>query len=517
MNNVQKTFKNSVISVFAQVCTLFLQFVNRRVFIVFLDIEYLGYQSLFSNVFSLLSVAELGIGNIIAFHLYKEITNRNNEEIGRLMYLYKWMYRIVACVVLVAGLICFFLLPFFVKDAKESWDYLHLVYFLQLAGVILGYFLSYKRTLFIATQQEYKCHRIDLIVLLFVQVVQLGLLAIFRNYILYLAIQLSTSLIANIVISIKYDRDFPYLKKKYTVSKDYLRSRNIIADMRDIVVHKISNAIYAGTDNVIISAFCGIRYVALYGNYTLVQKGVMQVLFYRLLNPIQATIGNIVYGGRNKQELWEQFQVLDVFSFFFGSYIGIGFFVFFQPFIQLWMGKEYLLPDLFVILFSITIYLGAVWEVVNKYRNVFGDYKQDRNVMLLSAILNILISILGAKLWGIVGIQLGTLIAYLPISYGRIRFVVKNFFGQSMWKYYFKHFVLLLLSLSEALICYLICKHFPVSVLGLIERGVIWLCVPLIANTSIFRKDKYFIGMCKYLKEIGIIAIGKIKQKKGSI
>lgn len=68
MNNTEKMLRNSAFSVGAQVLTLLLSFINRRIFIHFLDIEYLGYQSLFGDVFSLLSVAELGIGNIIAFH-----------------------------------------------------------------------------------------------------------------------------------------------------------------------------------------------------------------------------------------------------------------------------------------------------------------------------------------------------------------------------------------------------------------------------------------------------------------
>ena len=121
MNNTEKTVRNSAVLVFAQVCTLLLQFVNRRVFIMFLDIEYLGYQSLFSNVFSLLSVTEMGIGSIIAFHLYKEIINKNFEEIGKLMCLYKWLYRIVAAVVAVIGLICSAFLPLIVKDATATW------------------------------------------------------------------------------------------------------------------------------------------------------------------------------------------------------------------------------------------------------------------------------------------------------------------------------------------------------------------------------------------------------------
>ena len=75
--NTKKTLKNSTISTFIQVLTLFFQIINRRIFVIFLDVDFLGYHSLFVNVFLLLSVAEAGIGNIVSFHLYKEIYENN--------------------------------------------------------------------------------------------------------------------------------------------------------------------------------------------------------------------------------------------------------------------------------------------------------------------------------------------------------------------------------------------------------------------------------------------------------
>lgn len=270
MNNTEKTLKNSFISVIAQILTLMLQFINRRVFVIFLDIEYLGYQTLFSNVFSLLSVAELGIGNIISFQLYKEVVEDNRQEIGKLMYLYKWLYRIVACVILFAGMGCYFLLPYFVTDAADDWSYLHLIYFLQLGSVAAGYFLSYRRTIYIATQQEYKCVRVDLYTMVVIQILQLGLLALLHNYIVYLCLQLSTNIIANVVIAHKTNKEYPYLKEKYEVSKAEMESRNMFSDIKNFLVHQISYAVYGGTDNIIISAFCGIKNVALYGNYVTV-------------------------------------------------------------------------------------------------------------------------------------------------------------------------------------------------------------------------------------------------------
>ncbi len=512
--NTEKTLKNSMVSVIAQIITMLFQFVNRRVFIEFLDIEYLGYQTLFGNIFSLLSVAELGIGNIISFHLYKEIVEKNEEEIGKLMYLYKWLYRIVAIVVLVAGLGCYFLLPYFVRDAQASWSYLYLIYFLQLTSVIAGYFLSYKRTIYIATQQEYKCVQIDLYTTMIIQTVQLILLAILKSYIIYLCLHLSTTMIANIIISRKTSKDYPFLNKKYTLAREDIKKRNIVKDIINFLVHKISYAIYGGTDNIIISSFCGIRNVALYGNYVTVSSSVMNVLFYRLLNPVQATIGNIIYGNRNKDKLWEQFKVFDVFSFFFASFIGLGFFIFFQPFIQLWMGKDYLLPYSFVILFSMTIYFQAVWEIVYKYRTVFGDYKQDRNFMIVSAVLNLIISIFGAKFFGISGVQFGTLIAYTPIALGRIRFVIKNYFGQSMIKYILRHFSLFFIVISEGIISYILTKEMPINISGFLGRIVVWIGVVLSINTILFYKNVYFREMIRYLRKAGSIITKKIKKNK---
>ena len=513
--NSAKTLKNSIISVIGQILTLLLQFINRRVFVMFLDIEYLGYQSVFGNVFSILSVAELGIGGIISFHLYREIVTDNKSEIGKLMYLYKWVYRIVAALVTVLGLISCVFVPYIVKDSTRSLSYLYIVYFLQLASTVAGYFLSYRRTIYVADQKEYVTVEIDLFANIIIQALQLGLLAVFKNYLLYLAIHLSITLFANILVMLKSNKDYPYLNGKYTITKEDIDKRNMIPDVKNFLAHKISYAVYGGTDNIIISAICGIKNVALYGNYVVLKTGVLNVLFYRLLNPVQAAIGNIVYSDRSKEELWKQFEMLDVFSFFFASLISVGFLIFFQPAIQIWLGSsEYLLPYSFVIAFSLTIYLLAVWEIVYKYRSVFGDYRQDRNCMLLSAILNIVISIGLAKPLGVTGVQIGTLVAFLPTAYGRIRFVVGGFFDQSVKKYLIKHAGLFAVVLFESGVVYLLTKNIPITFVGITLRLLIWGTVPLAINVFISFRNPFFRDMCGYFKNLIKIVLNKKNSKE---
>lgn len=510
-----KTLKNSIISVIGQILTLLLQFINRRVFVMFLNIEYLGYQSVFGNIFSILSVAELGIGGIISFHLYHEIVTDNKREIGKLMYLYKWVYRIIAAIVTVLGLVACIFVPYIVKDSTRSVSYLYIVYFLQLASTVAGYFLSYRRTIYAADQKEYVTVEIDLFANIIVQVVQLVMLAIFKNYLLYLAIQLSIGIFANVLIMLKSNKDYPYLKEKYAITKKDIEKWNMISDIKNFLVHKISYAVYGGTDNIVISAICGIKYVALYGNYFVLKTGVLNVLFYRLLNPVQAAIGNIVYSDRSKEDLWKQFEMFDVFSYFFASYISAGFLVFFQPAIQVWLGStRFLLPYSFVIAFSLTIYLGAVWEIVYKYRSVFGDYRQDRNYMLLSAVLNIIISVALAKPLGVTGVQIGTFAAFLPIAYGRIRFVVGGFFEQSIKRYLLKHAGLFVVVLSEGVAVYFLTRNMPITLVGILLRFLVWGIVPLIINLLIYFRNPHFKDMCGYFKNLFNVVKNKIKSKK---
>lgn len=510
-NNVSKTVRNSGFSVIAQVLVLVLYFINRRVFVQVLDIEFLGYQSLFQNILSLLSVAELGIVNVISFHLYKELAEHNENEIGKLMYIYKWMYRGVAIVVMVAGTACFFLLPFLIEKENADWNFLRLIYALQLGAVVAGYFLSYRRTIFFADQKEYQCIKIELKVQMIIQISQILGLLLFRNYILYLVINLSTSLISNAIIAARSNVEYPFLKKNYHVTLEDIKKRNMFKDMANMLIHKISIAVYNGTDNIVITKFCGVRAVALYGNYYMLQTGVLSVALYSLLNPVQATIGTILNEKREKSDLWEQFMVFDIFSFFFASYISYGFFIFYQPVITLWMGEQFLLSKTFVLLNVCTIYWGVLWEIVCKYRVLLGDYAMDRNFAVVSAVLNLLISIVAAKHIGIEGVQLGTLIAYAPIGVGRVYCVVKKFFEKSLSKYLLKHLLLFCVFSAECIVTIKVTKYISLSFCGFVILGIIWLVVPGAVGIIIFGRSVYFKRMLVYLQRILQVIYMKFK------
>ncbi len=65
------SIKNIIVSVILGLVVIVANFVMQRYFIQTLGVQLLGLNSLFTNIISMLSVAELGFGSAVIFHLYK--------------------------------------------------------------------------------------------------------------------------------------------------------------------------------------------------------------------------------------------------------------------------------------------------------------------------------------------------------------------------------------------------------------------------------------------------------------
>ena len=499
MTHIEKTVKNSLYPIFARIIILILGFVNRGLFIRNLNIELLGYTSLFANIFSILSLAELGVGNIISFHLYKEVQDGNEEEIGRLMFIYKWFSRLVAIFVLICGLVLTPFLKYIIKDNSYDFKLIYIIYFLSLFSIISGYFLSYRGAIFVATQQEYKCEKADLLANFITYVIRFIILISSKNFILYMVVAIFTGIIANLKIFFETNNQYSYINNRYNVNIEYLSKRNIFKDVIAFFVVRIATTVYGATDNIIISAFLGIRLVALYSNYTTISSMVNNLLVIRLLNPLQATLGNLLYSNKSKEELWNQFEMLDIFSYYLATYMCLGYFIFYQIFITVWLGSEYLISNYFVILYCMTIYFVILLEIICKYRSCFGNYEKDTIFMILSAVLNIVISIIASKYFGLAGIQLGTLIGWFMIGFSRVRQVVGLYFNKSILNYIFKHLTLSITVFGQCVVSFFITRRFGIDFLGFFVRILVWISFPLIVNTIVSINNPYFDSFKSYV------------------
>ena len=202
---------NTSMGLVYKILSAVLQFALRAVFIYTLGVEYAGVSSLFTSILSMLSLAELGLGSAITYALYAPIKSGDTRQIARLMNFYRFTYRLVAAVVFFGGL-C--LIPFLnvivtkVPNVRESLTLLYVLYLLKSAS---SYLLIYRSALLTASEKRYVISLTDCAFLVIRIAVQLVLLFVFRDFLLYLIAEITFSLLRNVAISRFAKRSQPLL------------------------------------------------------------------------------------------------------------------------------------------------------------------------------------------------------------------------------------------------------------------------------------------------------------------
>ena len=138
---------NASVATISKVIYTIISFVCRTVFIKTLGTEYLGVNGLFTNILTILSFAELGIGNAIIFKLYKPIAEDNQERVKTLLHFYKRAYAAIGTFMLVAGILLIPFLGSIVKDTPNITESITIIYILFLLNTSISYFFTYKKSI----------------------------------------------------------------------------------------------------------------------------------------------------------------------------------------------------------------------------------------------------------------------------------------------------------------------------------------------------------------------------------
>ena len=105
INRTKNAARNMMMGFINKIIVLLLPFLVRTAFIYSLGAEYLGLNSLFSSILSVLSVAELGFSSAVVFSMYEPIAKNQQAKICALLNYYRSIYRVIGTVVLIGGVV----------------------------------------------------------------------------------------------------------------------------------------------------------------------------------------------------------------------------------------------------------------------------------------------------------------------------------------------------------------------------------------------------------------------------
>jgi O-antigen/teichoic acid export membrane protein len=90
-----------------------------------------------------------------------------------------------------------------------------------------------------------------------------------------------------------------------------------------------------------------------------------------------------------------------------------GLYVLFNPFVELWVGKEYLFSDTVVAAMAFSFYLTYMRKAVCMFKDATGLYWNDRYKPLAESVINLVASIYLTIHYGVVGVVVGGIISTL--------------------------------------------------------------------------------------------------------
>ena len=243
-----------------------LGFVCRMVFVQCLSADYLGVNGLFTNILSMLSLAELGIGSAVVYALYKPLAENDEEKIASLVKLYGTAYRIIGLAVAVVGLALMPFLNVIIQDQPALRESIYLLYIINLFNTASTYFFSYRSSLIIAAQQNYIVSAVSYAVSIVQSALQIAALLLTRNYLAYLLIQSVGVFVNNVVVSHIAVKKFPYIRNKDIKPVPRAERKQIFANVRDLTFYKISGLLVNSTDNILITFFDGLTVTGVASN-----------------------------------------------------------------------------------------------------------------------------------------------------------------------------------------------------------------------------------------------------------
>lgn len=513
MSRTENATKNILGSMINTVLVTLFSFVARTVLVRVLGDMYNGINGTFTEILSVLSLTELGIGVAVNFTLYKPLAENDIEKVKSLMLFYKRAYMVVAAAITVIGLA---LLPFLDKIVKDAqgiapWQ-LRLIYLIFLFNTVYTYFFAYKRTLCHADQKSYYINNVTIVSNITSAILQSVALLIFRNYFAFLGVNVLCGLVMNIYLDRFIMKKYPYLADKYVTNLSKSETSAIMKDVRAVMWHKIGGVMVNQTDTIIVSSMIGVVTSGKLVNYTLCTKAVsnfIQNIFYS----ITAVIGNIIVTDEEERRS-TVFDAMNFFAFWIYGWAFVCFFMLIQPLVNLWVGAARVLPFEAILFLLISFYINGMKVPLDIMKEAAGVYKPDKYVPVLETVLNIVISIVGVKLIGLPGVFLGTIASsLLAPSWIKPVVVYKHIIHKPPKGYFLKYILYGITVAANVLLVHWISKLIvPQNIAiwwSMAINLVLCIIIPNVVILAVYSRTKAF----RQLKRMGTAAIKKYLRK----
>jgi O-antigen/teichoic acid export membrane protein len=439
-----------------------LNFISRSVFIYVLGKTYLGINGLFADILVMLSLTELGINTAIIVRLYRPLTEKDTKRVRLLMKFYGQAFTAIGSIILLLGLCVMPLLPYIIKDydsLAELGINANFIFFLYLLQTVSSYlFFAYRTLIVTADQKNYKLSAFGYIFSFILCGTHIGVLLFTHNFVLYTVCDIAVKIIHNLVNAKIAKKLYPYAFEHETDTLDRKEIIDMFKDCGAIFIYKVNSVVLKATDNLVLSSFIGLSMVGTYSNYLMICRTI-QVLLNRFYTSSSASVGNL-YAVADTKTKYEFFKVMNYITVLFYGTACVGIASVANEFILNWIGSDYLIPQPFSVLIGIeTLFVGLKTNLSQVQTNS-GVFRQMWYRPVIGIIINLGVSVVLVRKYGICGVIIGTISADLFANFLVDPAVIHKYsFNNYMpvTDYYKKNILYLVILLAVGIVDYRLC------------------------------------------------------------
>ena len=495
-SRVKKTLLNARVNLFFYFIALALSFFSRKIFLDNLGADFIGLTGSIGSLLGFLNLAELGIGAAIGYVLYKPLFDQDHQKINEIISVFGYLYRWVGLFILFGGIILAGFFPLIYPNTGFDYGIIYFAYFSFLFSSLIGYFVNYRQTLLGADQRNYVVTAYFQTASLIKTLIQMALAYYTGSYYLWVVVEFVFGILYAIILNWKINQVYPWLKTDVRSGKE-LRKKypEIIKYTKQLFVHKIGIVAIFQTTPFLIYAFSALQYVAYYGNYTTITNS-LQNLLSSFLGSTEASVGNLIAEG-NKERILKVYWELVAIRFFVTTVFAFALYNLLPPFIELWLGKQYLMSETILLILIINFGMNIIRVVTDHYKNGFGIF-YDVWAPFAEAIISLSVAIVCGMKWGLEGVLMGNIVSTIVIVFGWKPYILfKKGMQVSLWNYIgnfsrniivmcgclylstvIKNILVPNMQGNESWLSWILFSAICVIIIGIVSLSLMWMFVP---------------------------------------
>lgn len=472
-------------------------FLVNKYFALYLGAQNLGLMKLFSQMLAYLNLAEMGLASASAYAFYKPLADKNYEKISIVLNTVKSLYNKIFIFIMIVGLALNPIIPFFIKDHIVDRT-LYLYWTLYVISTALSYTFVKYSVLFTADQKFSFVRMVEGGSRICCQLLQIFVIVRFKSFLFFIILLILNNFIQYIFYRIHYQKYY----YKYII-KTEKKDRSITTNLKNLFWHKLAGLVVFNTDLILISKFISLEIVGVYASYQMVIQMIITVLNI-MLNVLKPRVGKFI-AENGKENIFSFWKKLNILFLGIAVVFTICTYKLISPFIELWLGKNFVLSNITVILILVNLFVQSFRGITDIFKDGSGFF-DDIYLPIAEAIINFIVSLILAHYIGLNGIIIGTICSnILIICIAKPVLVFERCFDKSLKEYIKVYGNYLILTITSLFILNIVINFIhidtKVSWLNWIGNACIIGSISLVGTFIIFLTNKDFRSCLFFLKK----------------